>query len=59
MTSFQQIIQQGIKAEKEAIRYYTFLLPFIQDGNTRRSIIHILNEEKDHLKILEKIIRKY
>lgn len=55
MTSFQQIIQDGIEAEKEAISYYTFLYPFIQNSNTRRSIIHILNEEKDHLKILEKI----
>lgn len=55
----RQIIQQGITAEKEAIQYYTFILPFIHDGNDRRSIIHILNEEKDHLEILQKLIKKY
>lgn len=59
MNSFRDIIRQGIEAEQEAIRYYTFILPFIHDGNDRRSILHILNEEKDHLKILEKMIRKY
>lgn len=58
MKSFLEIIHQGIEAEKEAIRYYTFLLPFIQNGNDRKSILHILNEERDHLKTLEKIIKK-
>lgn len=55
----KKIIQDGINAELEAIRYYTFLLPFIHDGKDRRSIIHILNEEKDHLEILQKLIKKY
>lgn len=53
--SFDDIIADGITAEKEAISYYTFLLPYIKNGNDRRSIMHILNEEKDHLEILERI----
>lgn len=59
MKSFRDIIQEGIVAEKQAINYYTFLIPFIPNGNDRRSILHILNEEKDHLKILEKMVGKY
>lgn len=57
--TFREIIEDGIQAEKEAISYYTFLFPFVKDGNDRRSIRHILNEEKDHLKILEKIKKKF
>ena len=57
--SFRDLIQNAIEGEKEAIRLYTFIYPFIQDGNDRRSIMHILNEEKDHLKILEKMQEKY
>jgi len=53
--SFDDIMADGIKAEKDAISYYTFLLPYIKNGNERRSIKHILNEEKDHLEILRKI----
>ncbi len=59
MNSFRDIVQQAIDSEREAIRLYTFMYPFIHDGNDRRSILHILNEEKDHLKILEKIIKRY
>lgn len=57
--SFKEIIDDGIQAEKEAISYYTFILPFIKNGNDKRSILHILNEEKDHLKILQKIRKRY
>lgn len=56
---FRKIINDGINAEKDAISYYTFLIPYMSNGNDRRSILHILNEEKDHLKILEKMIKRY
>ena len=55
MKTYDELIQDGIQAEKEAINYYTFLLPLIKNGTHRRSIQHILNEEKDHLEILKKI----
>lgn len=53
--SFKEIINDGIRAEKEAIKYYTFLLPFIHNGNERRSVQHILREEKEHLETLRKM----
>ena len=55
MKSFKDIIHDGEKAEREAINYYTFLLPFIHNGNHHRSILHILNDEKEHLKTLQRI----
>ncbi len=50
-----KLLSDAISGEKEAIMLYTFMLPFIHNGNHRRSILHILKEEKEHLKILEKI----
>jgi len=54
----KNIIVGGIQSERAAIFYYEHLISEIENGNDRRSIQHILNEEKDHLKILEKIKRK-
>lgn len=51
----KEIIQDGIKAERQAIAYYSTLVFLVQNGNHRRSIEHILQEEKDHLEILLKI----
>lgn len=51
-----ETLKDGIRAEEEAISFYTALLPRIKNGNHRRSIEHILNEEKDHLKILKGIL---
>lgn len=48
----------AIEGEKEAIRLYTFHIPFISNGNDRRSIQHILREEQEHLKILQKMKEK-
>ncbi len=53
--SLNEVIQDGIEAEKQAIAYYSTLLFLVQNGNHKRSIEHILQEEKDHLKILLKI----
>ncbi|MDD5453988.1 MAG: hypothetical protein PHW62_00610 [Candidatus Ratteibacteria bacterium] len=54
----KNIISQGIQDERAAITYYEYLIPEIENGNDKRSLLHILNEEKDHLKILEKINNK-
>lgn len=54
----RQIIEDGIKAEKEAINYYTFLISVETDGNFRRSWLHNLKEEQDHLKTLERRLNK-
>lgn len=54
----RNIIVGGIQSERATITYYEHLILEIENGNDRRSIQHILNEEKDHLKILEKIRRK-
>jgi len=56
--SFKDLIIDGIKAEQEAINFYTFLLSFEPDGNDRRSWQHALNEEKDHKKLLENKLKK-
>lgn len=53
--SLADIITDGLNAEREAISYYTFLLPYIHNGNHRRSILHILNDEKEHLRTLKRI----
>ncbi len=55
MNSLTQIFKDGMKAEQDAINYYTMLLPHIKDGNHKRSIKHILNDEKEHLRTLQRI----
>lgn len=50
--------RNGITAERQAINYYSELIPKTVDGNEIRSFKHILNEEKDHEKILMKMLQK-
>lgn len=48
-----------IRDEQKAVRDYTHLLSITKNGADRRSILHILNEEKDHEVILQKMLNKY
>jgi len=50
-------LKARISDENKAIRDYTHLLTHSLNGSEKRSIRHILSEEKDHKKILEKILR--
>lgn len=52
------MILDGIAAEREAISYYAFLASYEPNGNDRRTWVHNLNEEKEHLKSLEKKLKK-
>lgn len=58
MKALNELISDGVKAEKDAISYYTFILPYIHNGNYRRSVEHILKEEKEHLKFMERLAEK-
>ncbi len=51
-------IIDGIKAEKDAIAYYEYLIAHEPNGNDRRSWIHVRNEERDHLKLLENKLKR-
>lgn len=55
---YNEIIYR-IHDERKAIRNYEHLISLIKDGSDRRSILHILNEEKDHEVILQKMLKKY
>ncbi len=50
-------LKARISDENKAIRDYTHLLTYPLNGSEKRSIRHILNEEKEHHKILTKILR--
>lgn len=54
----RDVIIGGIKAEKEAIAYYEYLISKETNGNDRRSWIHARNEERDHLKLLENKLKR-
>ena len=41
------------ESEKDGILFYEMLMPFIRDEGTRTMLEHIINEEKNHIKMLE------
>lgn len=55
MTCLAPLIKKAMASEISAINQYTKMLPNIENGNHRRSIIHILNDEKEHLRTLQRI----
>lgn len=55
MKTLNQILNDGIKSEVSAIGYYHSILLHIKNGNHKRSLTHILNEEKEHLETLRRI----
>jgi rubrerythrin len=49
----------GIKAENEAIQYYTNLVKLADTEEDRKDFNHVLKEEKEHKVILVKKLKKY
>ncbi len=49
------LIKKAMASEQSAIKEYAYLLPHIENGNHKRSIKHILNDEKEHLQTLQRI----
>lgn len=52
-------IVHRINDEEKVIRDYEYLLSLTKNGFGWRSILHILNEERDHVAILHKLQKKY
>ncbi len=55
MTCLIPLIKKTMASEISAINEYTHLLPHIENGNHKRSIKHILNDEKERLQTLQRI----
>lgn len=52
-------LQEDILDETAAINTYTFLISEIDDKYIRESLARIIKDEKEHIKIFSKLIRKY
>lgn len=53
----QQILRSSIIAEYDAINLYEQLLDMTEDEAIRETLLHVIDEEKDHVALFQNVLR--
>lgn len=56
MKAIRELVRVSLEFEKDTILFYEMLGPFVEDGSTRDHLQTVIEEERDHVRVLEKAL---